>query len=264
MIRALALVAFCACHGNLPTCADPCSNPGDTRCSDSGHVQTCTQQTASCVQWGPSAACQAGEICIDNACNDECQTDPIASVCNQAAAQITSCCGPTFGAAELCHNALTAGHDPIADCTAQAAATCAALHDQVKAQNVCCCGAGQTCDYQTSNWQCVKKCTSSADCASETGRPSCAPNLDPTTSVSFSPDLCKPQDASLYDGCSNTDPCTTGECYADSNSNLFCAAACVVDSDCGNISQACCLLTDARPLRASGKACAPCTIAGSR
>ena len=252
-----------ACVRSQNTCSDPCTVDGGTRCSGS-EVQTCLVVSSACMRWSAAAACSAGETCEGSGCVDICATQTVVAACSQAGAKIAGCCHLGFGNVKLCHDALAAGTAQdqtalAAACAEQAQTACGDLHTTYQAQNLCCCPDGTLCDYQTSDWQCAKKCTSESDCAAEVGRPSCAPNESGTTA--FAPLLCKAKDGGEYRGCDASQSCGTGACFSDAASNTYCARTCTQDSDCGNTSQACCNLTQSLPASAQ-RGCAPCNSGG--
>lgn len=263
-LACLTALTVGACARSQASCKNPCTVDGGTRCVGNA-LETCLVISSACMQWSDAKACVAGETCEGSACVDICATQAVVSACSLAAAHITSCCSVSFGDVKLCHDALAAGvaQDETAlaqACTAQAQTSCADLHATYQAQDVCCCPDATICDYQTSAWQCAKKCTSAAECASEAGRPSCAPNEN-AAGTAFTPLLCKANDGGAYRGCEAGQPCNVGTCFADTAANDYCATTCTTDSDCGTTAQACCNLTQSVPA-GSQKGCGPCASGG--
>lgn len=241
----LALASFAGCGGgnDRPACNNTCTSAGATQCSGS-QVQTCTADANGCFAWSTAANCGSGQTCQNNACVSVCSTSSVQAACAQAATHVNSCCSLSATADSLCQGAVKQGRDPATDCGSFSGMSCSDLHAGLLAQGICCCPGGQACDPNASN-ACVPKCSTSADCASVSGRPACAPTIGTVngSEAVAGPYICVANDGAPGHGCVGAQTCAGGAtnvCAADSHGNDFCTTPCTGDAACANSGTACC------------------------
>mgnify|MGYP000026182885 CR=1 FL=1 len=192
------------------SCSDLCK-PNALQCNGNG-IQTCTQQSDGCFNWGTAKACPSGQTCQDAKCQvpaQGCQKetdcrDPKTPVCDTASKKCVGCIKDS-------------------DCPEPGKPACRQNTCQTRNAK---CSKPQDCEateFCFNSERCIKKvgtcktpgdCENSEHCIQAGSTSICVPKCDPTQNKSES-DLSNPQCWGGYGLCysvSDTDP-KDGACF---------------------------------------------------
>ncbi len=256
-----------ACTGNttcsggqcVQTCSDLCT-PGTKQCSGVSGIQTCSQQSNGCYDWGSSGTCPSGYQCQSGACAPSC-TDACSAGSKQCSgAQVQSCAIGSNGcyawsSASSCQSNYTcqAGQCVLACTDACVSGTSQCQGSQLQPcvlQSSGCYGWGtaQTCqtNYACSGGQCVLSCTNkcqqgSSQCASGTTIQSCVVQSNGCT------------DWAPAASCGASSTCTAGACVS--------ATCNVGDTRCGqNVVEQCNSAHQWQTIQVCAQGCTAATV----